>query len=387
MASRYVRMHILVGGFVLTVLILLAFWATAGGALIKPSIEVVTYLEQNAGFSSSTPVSFLGMSIGRVSEVGFADPASARPAKPIRMTLRVEKAHAQRIRTDFVATYEADPLGGLLSNKIILKPPDAPEEEAAGERPSARPIADGDELVFERQPPITEFLKELGLQVTAKTLPVIDEVARAADELVAGAAGLIDALSNPIGDFQSIIRGVRYLMENVNDPAGPVLGTLDTVGRLASSLERGEGLAGRIMTDPALADEIKASIEEVHRILAHANAVAAEVREQTPALLQASSATLENIARLTEQAQPLPSQLSAVLDQTRAAVQPFAAQAARITGLLVQLRRDAELAEEIMSALTRHWLLKAYVTPQAGEHPLLLAPSLDAGQPAQGEGE
>ena len=376
MALSSTRVQISVGGFVVCAFVLVTVWATAGGVgLFKPKFEVTCFLPANLGFSSSTPVAYRGMRIGRVRDVGFAE-EEGPPGHPIRLVLAVDDTHRDRLFDRFVVTYEADPFGGVLSNKVILQ---APQDEDGSPLPIGNPITDGQVLSFFQEKPIQQKLEELAESVAEQTLPVIDEVAISLEDLLSGVAGLIDELTDPTGDVQTTIRGIRRAIENLNDPGGPILGTMASIGRITKSVESSEGPVGKLLHDPEMAQRLSEASEEIQTLLKSVNTITDELARSTPALLKETTSLLTRLDSLAKSSEPLPGQIGEILTSTDKALAPFAEQARRVEQLLVLAKRDAELAQDILAALKRHWLLSSFVEDEPLDNPSAVRPLLDPG--------
>jgi phospholipid/cholesterol/gamma-HCH transport system substrate-binding protein len=103
-------------------------------------------------------------------------------------------------------------------------------------------------------------LEELSVRLESATVGVPSLVARAdttiaeLGELAASAAALLDAVEPQVQEVGPAIAELRA--------------TLAVVQRAASQIESGDGTLGRLLSDPALYDEMQATISSVRRLLA-----------------------------------------------------------------------------------------------------------------------
>lgn len=103
---------------------------------------------------------------------------------------------------------------------------------------------------------------------------------------------------------------------------GPLMKLLANLQDITASLQRGEGSAGQLLRDPAVAQEIERILVEVKRILADVKAATA----QLPPVA----------ARVGKETEDLP-------------------------GLMVQTQETLREAERLIEGIQQHWLIRSYV--------------------------
>jgi phospholipid/cholesterol/gamma-HCH transport system substrate-binding protein len=108
------------------------------------------------------------------------------------------------------------------------------------------------------------------------------------------------------------------------------------VQSLAAGIAAGDGTVGRLMTDPALADE-------AHTLLAQANEALMELRGAVTNLNVAVKNVQRGTARLPEVGDAI------------------AAEARDLPGLVLQTQTSMRELERLIEAIQRHWLLRKYV--------------------------
>jgi phospholipid/cholesterol/gamma-HCH transport system substrate-binding protein len=137
-------------------------------------------------------------------------------------------------------------------------------------------------------------------------------------------------------ELEKTLATYRRLGERLEAPDGALQGSLARLEDLLTGLERGEGTAGRLLKDPAAADQVE-------KILA-----------QTSVLLDDLRATLQ--------------QCQAVVDDVReaTAVLPPLAETVReemrdVPGLVLQTRATLRETETLVTGVQKHWLIRDYV--------------------------
>ncbi len=106
--------------------------------------------------------------------------------------------------------------------------------------------------------------------------------------------------------------------------------------KMAAGVEAGQGTAGRLLTDPTLADEAQ-------QLLARANAVLGELQDMATNLNVAVRNVQSGTARLPE-----------ITDAV-------ANEAKSLPGLVRQTQASMREVERLVEAMQRHWLLRKYV--------------------------
>ena len=125
------------------------------------------------------------------------------------------------------------------------------------------------------------------------------------------------------------IQEYTALAADLRSTNGPLMKLLANLEGITAGLERGEGSAGQLLRDPAVADEIERILDEVKKILVDVKAATA----QLPPVA----------ARVGKETEDLP-------------------------GLMVQTQETLREAERLIEGIQQHWLIRKYVpTPPATE--------------------
>ena len=128
---------------------------------------------------------------------------------------------------------------------------------------------------------------------------------------------------------QDILKQVRGAVEeytrlaaDLRNPNGPLLQLLSHLSQIAAGLEKGEGPAGKLLRDPAMAQQINDAMAEVRRILADVRQATA----QLPAMAKTAGGEVKDAS-----------------------------------GLVLQTQSAIREAEKLIEGIQKHWLLRRYV--------------------------
>lgn len=261
----------------------------------EPSYRIrITFPEEGTyGLQQGSMIVLLGTSIGAVERI-YVDAEGAMHA-----VLRVRGQFLRFIRTDSVAVVKRK--FGIAGDAFI--------EITPGVRDTLPP--DDAVLPVRKDTEITELLQQIMQQVQAAVVPTIEETQR----LLAEYRGLAADLRDRNGELQRSMAAVRSILEGV---------------------ERGEGSVGRILRDPAYAEEIGAILARVR-----------QMTDQLHASLQKLDAILEDVRRA-----------SGALPETADTVR---AELRDVPGLVLQTQATLREAEQLLAGLQEHWLLRAYM--------------------------
>lgn len=209
------------------------------GGLFESKAVLWARFPDISGLVAGAPVRLAGLDVGTVKKVSFGDDLKQREA---RVELSIQEQYLPRIRRDSYANIDSK---GLLGDKLInisIGSPDQP------------PLRDGDEI--EAKP---SFSLD---QIAGK----VDAVAASVQKVTDEAGTFLETLASEQtrGDLQRILHSTAGLMEGV---------------------EKGDGVAHRLIYDKKYADETLGILQEAHQTLAsmrgavdHVQAVAQTVR-------------------------------------------------------------------------------------------------------------
>lgn len=212
-----------VGAFVLAGLCVMGLVIFLIGEERRAFAKKVTYysvFQDVQGLRRGSPVRMGGVDIGSVADVAYgSDPKDSR----IFVKMTIVESESQRIRTDSQTTIQGK---GLLGDKMIVVSvgdPKKPRLPPDSEIPSAR----GDDI--------------------GEMLGKLNEISSKADRVVGNLERATAALADP--KFGEDLKS-----------------GMSSLSHILGSLERGEGYAGKLLTDPKEATRISETIANLERV-------------------------------------------------------------------------------------------------------------------------
>jgi phospholipid/cholesterol/gamma-HCH transport system substrate-binding protein len=261
-----------------------------------------------AGIRQGSEVYFLGTMVGTVSDV-LVDAAG-------RMEARAN------IRRDFFRFVRAD--SSAVVKKKFGVAGDAYFEITRGE---GQPLAEKNAFILCRDLPVS--VEAAIEELRSAALPVFEKLSTGLDTWTALGTNLIQT---------------QHRLEQL----------LVRLDHIVAAVERGEGTAGKLITDPALADQAA-------ELLTRANETMGELRRVMTNLNAAVRNVQDGTARLPE-----------ITDA-------MANEARDLPGLVLQTQVAVRELERLIEAMQRHWLVRKYVN-KTNPPPLRPWPELEKPQ-------
>jgi phospholipid/cholesterol/gamma-HCH transport system substrate-binding protein len=303
MPLRFRGVNETAGAFVLaTAVLVVAVVAMTGHAQrwFQPvrRLTVILPEEGSLGLRPGADVFILGVSVGAVEDIA--------PDERGRMRAEVS------IRRDYSQFLHAG--STAIIRKTFGVAGDAYLEISRG---TGAPLPTTDAVIgsFSDRAP-TEIFDELLVQLREEGLPALKQARATMEEY-------------------------RKVAADLRDPQGHLQQSLARIDRVSRAIERGEGFAGKLISDPAMGRRVEETTTKINASLDEADAMLKEIRKtaaRLPATLAALDQTLQALPTLTMQTE----------DTMR------------------QVQRLVEAAQ-------KHWLIQGYVEPErsaAGRIPL-----------------
>ncbi|MBP7830745.1 MAG: MCE family protein [Kiritimatiellae bacterium] len=162
---------------------------------------------------------------------------------------------------------------------------------------SAAPLEDGGVLACEKDTELMAMVQDVVQQIRENTVPAIQAMQKAVEEYTKVA----EELHRPDGNLQQLLAHLNAITEG---------------------LVKGEGTAGQLLRDPALANELR------------------QITGKIDATLQQVQQILENFEQVSE----------TIRDES-----------GDVPGLVLQGRETLRESEVLIEGLQRHWLLRKYM--------------------------
>ena len=185
----------------------------------------------------------------------------------------------------------------------------------------------------------------------------------------------LDQIRNEVLPAIRVIRlaaeGHVQLAASLNDPEHPGLKALEALNSITTKIDKGDGLANRILADKQMADDIGHVIDRVNTTLDEAGAAARELRvvatqigesvqkldetiEQSPETVRQVNATLEDIRQISGNLIHVTASMPATIENINDQVQ-------LLSGVIIQVQTTLREIQRLTEAAQRHWLIRGYV--------------------------
>ncbi len=262
-----------VGVMVLTALSIFALmiFLMSGEGTFTRKATLKVFMDNAAGLKKGDPVRLAGIDVGNVQEIRISGEHDARRA--VVAVLSVQRRFLDEIRTDSVATLEAESLLGQRYFDITRGTP---------AKPAMQPDA---EIIFKSRPDYGDVMAT-GATVLTNLNRVINQVSKVTDTLSQGQGtlgklfmdeGLYRRADSAVADFQKMAQyassgqgslGKLIYTDEIFNRANSAVGKLD---QIADDVKSGQGSLGKLLYDPALYDDTR-------QVVARANEIVGEVQ-------------------------------------------------------------------------------------------------------------
>lgn len=333
---RFRHAHAMAGAFVLATAMLLVtgLWMTGHSQRWFQPVRNLTILlpeEGSLGLRPGAEVFLMGTSVGSVQDIAPGEDGR------MRAQVTVRRDYSQFIRVDSTAVIRKT--FGIAGDSFL--------EISRG---TGEPLPPGQaEIPSQADRAPTEMLGELLVELRDEGVPTLKEARATMEEY-------------------------RRVAAEYRDPDGPLQRTLARADRLTAAVERGEGVAGKLLADAETVRQVEAAIAKVNASLDEADAVLKQTR-----------AAAQSVARLAESGDARTSELPALIRQTRDAlresqemlkdVRRTSAKLPDTVGeldrtlrallaLATQTQESMRQFQRLVEGAQRHWLVRGHVDPE-----------------------
>jgi phospholipid/cholesterol/gamma-HCH transport system substrate-binding protein len=292
------RLSVVVGGFVLVALALLAVAVlslSSQHGIFTPRYRLVAYYANVGGLVAGAEVRLAGTRVGRVESVNLATRADGQPA--VRVVLQLDRAVSERVRADSEAAIAT---AGLLGDQIVeismgtdaaAPLPDGAEIHTLSPFDLGVMIARGSEaldsirnLARNLDEVVREFREGMGQRRIAQTFGALSEIVEearhgqgalhsliferyegtAVQNLEASMSSLASILSE-IQHGQGVLHALVYEKPSEQDVVLQILEAGAKLNTILGRIERGDGTLGLLLNDPTLYEELKQLVGGANR--------------------------------------------------------------------------------------------------------------------------
>ena len=169
---------------------------------------------------------------------------------------------------------------------------------------------------------------------------------------------LQETLEKVRAELLPALRSIRLAAESHVQLTGnleiPALKTIETLNSIATKIDKGQGLANRVLSDKLMADDIRAVIDQTNIMVRETSAAAMEIKT-TAAIIGRSARTLQDSIK----------QLPETIHRANTTVLNVNSQVSSLTGVIVQAQATLREIQRLTEAMQQHWLLRDYVEDDA----------------------
>lgn len=183
------------------------------------------------------------------------------------------------------------------------------------------------------------------------------------------------------------IEAYRKLAIDFRDPNSPLQLVLDRLNRITESLETGEGIAAKLLTDKSLTADIEKTLTSLNSTLNELTAVLKDARNTSGKIAGAADNVSKQLAampRITSLTENVLHETEVVLQDIHKTMERFPGIMGRLEGemqtmpgLIMQTEETLRQIEKLVIGMQKHWLLREYVEQQT---PVTRIPSAEVGQ-------
>ncbi len=363
-------------GAVVFVFVVGLLLARTGGDTAEETFELdVTFDAIGLGpLHEGVPVRLRAQRIGRVVRSGLGDDRKMRATLALSATLR------GLLPIDSVAVLYT-PMAGLAGETYLeIAPGSAPMRAQVGDAIAGRVAGDvlqlATDLLIELNGTVGPALVALrrvslradGLLGRFEEAIGMPEAATAAGDALQRAASLANRAERTFTKVEALLDRLDVTLDRVDTALVHADGALQTGGRVLARVDRGEGLIGRALQDPALERQVTAMISQLSGLIATVDRVASQ-----------SATAVEGAPELLAEGRQALRDMAAVASELRRLAPAVPSMVGQIDELLGEGRAA-------LDAASRHWLIGSALRPDGPPRPLglsgvrdaPLAPDLDA---------
>lgn len=310
-------------GLFLLIVTMLGVLAVVGAGRRSEIVEVfragfvISAVTESAyGAAVGSPVKVHDVEIGSVTSVRLVDDP-AHPGKPVRITMRLRSSAAKFLKDKTVAVVVEPPLGSGMppfgTSSVLLR--------SAGDRP-----------------------------------------------LLAGAVVQAEAQESMVATFAKMSRDVSEMRGQMNAAIGEMGSTFVNLRKLTDALAHGQGLAGRMMTEAQLADDLEGMLKEARAASIDARRAFSETERLTKEMSgftkDARAATQQGVKVFTRVDHALDDvpKLLATTERTMALAEQLVIELRQATRTAPELARKVDVSVEeatrLVEAAQRNFLLR-----------------------------
>ena len=161
------------------------------------------------------------------------------------------------------------------------------------------------------------------------------------------------------------------LVDSLDDPEHPALKILETLNSIVTKIDKGDGLANRLLADKQMADDFGGMIDRINTTLEETEGAARELRavavqigksaEKLHETIEQSPETVRQVNTTLKDIQKISSNLIRITASMPATIENVNDQFKSLSGLIIQAQATLREIQRFAEAAQRHWLIRGYV--------------------------
>lgn len=172
-------------------------------------------------------------------------------------------------------------------------------------------------------------------------------------------------------EARAAIREYTQLAADLRNPDRPLQQTIRHLAAITDSVEKGNGLVGRLLNDPKYADQVyamlpkvNAALDETQGILKDAHKTSANLAtistdaqtttKKLPELLDATKSTLADVQAVMQDVRKTTAKLPEVVEGANTTVQS-------LPGLVLQMQETMRQTQILIEGFQKSWLVRSYI--------------------------
>ncbi len=155
------------------------------------------------------------------------------------------------------------------------------------------------------------------------------------------------------------VREFTALAAELRRPDSNLQESFARLNRIFGDVEKGEGLAGKVLSDPQMASEVQKSMTGLNASLAEAQAVLQDLRKTTNTVAGQSQQSLEQFQAILQDIQ----KTTAALPQT---VKSINQTTEAMPAMVLQMQETLRQIQRLVEGAQRSWLLRGTIEREGG---------------------
>jgi phospholipid/cholesterol/gamma-HCH transport system substrate-binding protein len=224
--------------------------------------------------------------------------------------------------------------------------------------------------------PYVEILKNPDPNRAGEPLPQIGAVLWYSEADTGPTEKVGEILTQMQSEVIPLLKQTRALITDLRDPDRPLQQSIVHLNTIIASVEKGEGLIGKLVSDPKLAEQINAMlpkinasldetqglIQDLHKTSGHLAEITADVQtnmKKLPDMLDSTKGTLDEVQATLKDVRKSTVKLPEVMDGLAQTVQA-------LPGTVIQMQETLRQVQILVEGIQKSWLFRSNIDKGEG---------------------